>query len=100
MNPQTFTPSAEDISDLFEELPRPVKVALLSNMQGLRSRTSIHFTEYPKEVAQYIEASGLMNVDWRANGGVRFSANDATRIIRQDLRKYLALVELHPILTV
>lgn len=100
MTQQTFTPSADDISDIFEELPRQVKVALLSNMQGLRSRTSIHFTEYPQEVAQYIEASGLMNVDWRTMGGVRFSANDATKVIHQDLRKYLALVELHPILTV
>lgn len=92
MNAQTFTPAAADISDMFEELPRRVQVAILSHVHSLRSKVSVNFTEYPQEVAEYIEASGLMNVDFRGNGAVRFQANEATKIIRANIGTYLKFV--------
>lgn len=85
------TPSPDEIADMFEELPRRVRVALMSNLHGLNSRQRIAFTDYPREVAEYIEASGLMSVEWGTDGHVRFRENEACQFIRQNLRQFLGM---------
>lgn len=82
-----------DVLDMFAELPQRVKTAVLSNVIGLRSRPCLSFHDYPQHVAQYIEASGLMNVRYMQIGndhGARFTANDQTAVLRAHLRTLLA----------
>lgn len=81
--------SEQDILDLFDELPRRVQAAVLSNVHSMRSRGVIGFWDYPLPVAEYIQASGLMGVRISDNGRVTFTQNDASRILRVHMRRLL-----------
>lgn len=92
-----MTPTREDIRDMFEEMPRRVQSAILSNALFTRTNPSLYFYDYPREVAEYIESMGLMTVQWGLNGGVRFRPNAVTRLIQEDIHplidKYLSTRE-------
>lgn len=77
-----------DALDIFEELPHRVQVAVLSNLHAFRSRYSIWFTDYPRPVAEFIQASGLMVVEISSNG-VTFRVNEVTKLLRPHMRRLL-----------
>lgn len=79
-----------DVLDMFTELPRRVQVAVLSHMHSMRSRGLVAFSQYDMLVADYIAASGLMNVR-KSENGVRFSANENTAVLRANLRACLEM---------
>jgi hypothetical protein len=81
----------QDALDMFEELPRRVQTALLSNVHSLRSRGYLRFTDYPLPVAEVIASSGLMTVRIHDSGGVAFFANEQTKTLRRHMRHLLEL---------
>lgn len=88
----TLTPA--DAMDIFAELPRDVRVSVLSVMVSLRKTWRVAFHDYPQAVAQYIEASGLLNVSYSHIGnfyGATFRANDLTAVLRENWRACLEM---------
>lgn len=83
----------QDALDIFEELPHRVQEAVISNLHAFRARYSIWFTEYPRPVAEYIQASGLMTVEFTPNG-VTFRVNETTKMLRPQMRR---LLEAHSV---
>jgi len=83
--------SAEDLLDMFAELPRVVQVAILSHLHSFRSRGYIQFTDYPRHVADYISASGLLKVTISDYGLIRFYPNEHTTLMREHIGKLLQM---------
>ena len=81
--------TAADALDVFAELPPRVQTALLSAVQGLRATHRISFSDYPLPVAEYLAASGLVDVAISA-GGVTIRRNANTPLVRANLRAFLA----------
>src|SRR4051812_23084049 len=84
------SPTPADSLDMFAELPRPIQVAVLSHVHSMRSRGVVAFTHYDALTADYIEASGLLNVR-KSEYGVRFTANEQTAAIRANWRACLEM---------
>lgn len=80
-----------EISERFTELPPRVQVAVLSHLHSFRSRYRIRFTEYEMPVAEYIAATGFMDVSISSTGSVVFVATDVTRTMQANVGKLLTL---------
>jgi hypothetical protein len=85
------TLAPQDALDVFAELPHRVQVAVASHLHSLRSRGVVMFTDYDADVTAYIASSGLLNVRY-GTSSVVFTANDATRALRENWRAVLELV--------
>lgn len=81
----------DDALDILSELPPRVQVAVISNLHAMRSRGLTCFHDYPLLIAEYIQASGLMNVQISASGYVRFSASETSRLLTRHMRTVLEI---------
>lgn len=85
-----YTPTPDDVLDMFAELPRSVRTAVISHVHSLNSRYRVTFTDvsdYDVAVAEAIAASGLLDVRRYGDGhgyrSVTFKANGATDVLRE-----------------
>jgi hypothetical protein len=83
----------DEITERFEELPERVQVAVVSNLHGMRSRRRLTFSEYPLPVAQYIQATGFMDVTISEQGAVNFIATDTTSTMKANIGALLKLMK-------
>lgn len=78
----------DDAFDIFDELPQRVQIAVVSLLVGLRISWRVQYHEYPRHVAEYIQASGLIDVRM-TDLTTSFRSNDLTRHLQTRRRELL-----------